>query len=140
MDSITPDITNSSALQLYHSAFRYHYELNDLAEACRIYREIIRHFPQSNECAYAVVQLEKIGATEVLKNLDIAPTNKFFPLAALIISLLALCIAGAALLLVLDKQQNSWYNISEPHYCRTSDETRSIGTINADCSTHYIPS
>jgi hypothetical protein len=103
MDQKPPDITNSSALQLYHSAYRCHYELGDLAEACRLYREIIRHFPESNECAYAVVQLEKIGAGEVLKNLNIAPANKMLPLAALIISLLSLCIAGAALILILDK-------------------------------------
>jgi hypothetical protein len=138
MDLRTPDITNSSALQLYHSAYRCHYELNDLPEACRLYREIIRQFPQSNECAYAVVQLEKIGANEVLKNLNIAPANKILPLAALIISLLALCIAGASLLLVLEKVQHSWYNISGPHYCSTSAKTRDTGTINAVCPSQHL--
>lgn len=138
MDSKTPEITNSSALQLYHSAYRCHYELGELAEACRLYREIIRQFPQSNECTYAVVQLEKIGAGEVLKNLDIAPANKAMPLITLIISLLALCIAGAALLLVLEKMQHSWYNISSPHYCITSIKSPNNGAINADISTHFI--
>jgi hypothetical protein len=137
MDSRTPEITNSSALQLYHSAYRCHYELNDLAEACRLYREIIRQFPQSNECAYAVVQLEKIGANEVLKNLNIAPANKILPLAALIISVLALFIAGAALLLMLEKVQHSWYTITAPHYCSAAAEMRDIDTINAEYPAQY---
>lgn len=137
MNPRTPEITNSSALQLYHSAYRCHYELNDVAEACRLYREIIRQFPQSNECAYAVVQLEKIGANEVLKNLNIAPANRLFPIVALILSLLSLCIAGAALLLVLEKMQNSWYTISTPHYCSLSGDVPDNRAINDDCSTHY---
>jgi hypothetical protein len=122
MDAPEQDITNSSALQLYHSAYRFHYEANDLKEACRMYREIIRNFPDSSECAYAVVQLEKIGAQEALKALQGGSPNKILPIAALLFSLIALFIAGTALLLVLDKKENSWYNMRAPTYCCFSDD------------------
>ena len=120
MNVSSPDISNSSALQLYHTAYRFHYESNDLKEACRLYREIIRHFPESNECAYAIVQLEKIGAQEALKILYGSPIQKILPLAALLLSLFALFIAGTALLLVLDKNDQSWYNYDTPSLCRNT--------------------
>ena len=121
MNSVSPDISNSSALQLYNTAYRYHYEINDLKEACRFYREIIRHFPDSNESAYAVVQLEKIGAQEALKSLHGNSLQKIIPLVALLVSLFALFIAGTALLLVLDKKNHAEYTTFSPmYYCRHS--------------------
>ena len=93
------EITNSSALQLYHAAYRFHYETNDLKEACKLYREIIRHFPDSNESAYAVVQLEKIGAQEALKTLQQNAWQKVIPLVALLVSLFSFIIAITALFL-----------------------------------------
>jgi len=121
MNAPPTDLSNSSALQLYNSAYRMHYENNDIKEACRLYREIIRHFPDSNESAYAVVQLEKIGAQEALKSLQGSSWMKILPLASLLFSLFALLIAGAALLLVLDKSQQSWYNITtSSYYCYVS--------------------
>ena len=117
MRTVDHDITGSSALQLYHTAYRCQYEANDLKDACRLYREIIRLFPDSNESAYAVVQLEKIGAQEALKNLHESPWQKLLPLAALLFSLLALFIAGTSLLLVMDKTRNSWYNNDSSSLC-----------------------
>ncbi|MBN1308667.1 MAG: hypothetical protein JXA18_12155 [Chitinispirillaceae bacterium] len=114
MQTPIKDITGSSALQMYHSAYRCHYESDDIKEACRLYREIIRQFPDSNEAAYAVIQLEKIGAREALKDLHETPWQKILPLSALLFSLLALFIAGTALLLVLDNNENSWYNSEDP--------------------------
>lgn len=117
MSSLSSQIANRSALQLYNSAYHAHYETEDLKEACRLYREIIRHFPDSNECAYAVVQLEKIGAEEALKSLQGSPLQTLVPVAALIAGLFALFIAGAALFLVLDTRGHSWYTFSLPSYC-----------------------
>lgn len=126
MNAPANDFSNSSALQLYNSAYRLHYENNDIKEACRLYREIIRHFPDSNESAYAVVQLEKIGAQEALKSLQGGTWMKILPLASLLFSLFALLIAGAALLLVLDKDQQSWYNSTTPSYCFCISDTPSV--------------
>jgi hypothetical protein len=122
MSDSASDMSNSSAIQLYNSAYRLHYESNDIKEACRLYREIIRHFPDSNESAYAVVQLEKIGAQEALKSLQGGSWIKILPLASLLFSLFALLIAGAALLLVLDKGQQSWYNYDTPSICHCNTD------------------
>gem|GEM_PF-4010719 len=126
MESPTIEIANSSALQLYHTAYRSHYEANDIKEACRLYREIIRQFPDSNECAYAVVQLEKIGSKEVLKSLHNTHFHKVLPLAALLISLFALFIAVTTLFLVLDTKSSSWYNDNAPSYCHVWHERPSV--------------
>ncbi len=122
MTTTSPDITNSSALQLYHTAYRYHYETNEIKEACRLYREIIRHFPESNECAYAVIQLEKIGAQEAIKILNGGSLYKVLAFIALLFSLFALFIAGTALLLVLDNKELSWYTDSAESLCCTISE------------------
>lgn len=132
MNTPPTEIVNSSALQLYSTAYRFQYEQNDIKEACRLYREIIRQFPDSNESSYAVVQLEKIGAQEAVKSLQGSSWQKIFPIAALLFSLIALLIAGTALLLVLDKNQNSWYtNNAPPFYCYNDSET-DLSTISFD--------
>ena len=110
------EIANSSALQLYHAAYRFHYESNDLKEACRLYREIIRHFPDSNESAYAVIQLEKIGAQETLKSLQTSSWQKVIPFIALLVSIFALLIATAALILMLKQNKTSLFILPSP-YC-----------------------
>ena len=117
------DPTTSSALQLYAAAYQYHYENDDIKEACRLYREIIRHFPDSNESAYAVVQLEKIGAQEAIKSMQGSSWQKTLPFAALLFSLFALFIAGTALLLVLDKNRNSLYQSEKPALYATHNST-----------------
>ncbi len=58
-----PDVR--TPLEVYNQAYTFHYVENRIADACRLYKEIIREFPDSNECAYAAVQLEKIAAEEV---------------------------------------------------------------------------
>lgn len=123
MNKNTPDVANSSALQLYHAAYRFHYESNDIKEACRLYREIIRHFPDSNESAYAVVQLEKIGAQEALKSLQNNAWQKVLPFLAILTSIFALLIAAAALLLVLDKKDISYVDKNDRSVCITDTES-----------------
>ena len=110
MQTPLQNISGRSALEIYHAAYRCHYESDDFKEACRLYREIIKQFPDSNEAAYSVIQLEKIGVKEALKDLHESPWQKILPLSALLFSLLALFIAGTALLLVLDHNGNSLYN------------------------------
>ncbi len=53
----------TTALDLYSDAYTKQYKEKDLEKACVIYKEIIQRFPESQECAYAGMQLEKIGAT-----------------------------------------------------------------------------
>ncbi|MBD3322171.1 MAG: tetratricopeptide repeat protein [Chitinivibrionales bacterium] len=55
----------NSPLELYEKAYRLHYIDNKLPEACRIYESLIKEFPESNECGYAVIQLQKIQSNVV---------------------------------------------------------------------------
>lgn len=55
----------NSSLELYETAYKLHYIEGNLPEACRIYKVIIDEFPNSNECGYAVIQLQKIQANEL---------------------------------------------------------------------------
>lgn len=116
MNELNTNVGYSSALQLYHAAYRLHYEANDLKEASRLYREILRHFPESHECGYAVVQLEKIGAGEVMKMLGNSGMQQVLPVVALLTSLIALAIAGIALFLALNKNDATGYRYSTESY------------------------
>jgi tetratricopeptide (TPR) repeat protein len=58
-------IKENSPLELYESAYKLHYIDGNIPDACRMYKTIIEEFPNSNECGYAVIQLQKIQANEV---------------------------------------------------------------------------
>ena len=81
----------NSPLELYETAYRLHYAENKISEALGYYEALIREFPESNECGYAVVQIQKIKSNDVAAS--IAGSGKAHPLAALSF-LLCLFIAG----------------------------------------------
>ncbi|MBD3321048.1 MAG: hypothetical protein GF350_08150 [Chitinivibrionales bacterium] len=62
---------SESPLELYSRAYNLQYEQNKVGEACVIYKDIVNNFPDSNECAYAAIQLEKVGASEVARKLKV---------------------------------------------------------------------
>lgn len=130
MNTTSNNLSADSALQLYSTAYEYQYEHDDIKEACRIYREIIKKFPDSNESAYAVVQLEKIGAQEALKSLQGNAWQKIISIAALLFSFFALIIAGIALLLVLEKSQNSLYNNYNTYFACQDNNHHHQAAIN----------
>jgi hypothetical protein len=80
-------INENSSLELYETAYKLHYIDGNIPEACRIYKVLIDEFPNSNECGYAVIQLQKILANDVADRL-----KKGKPPALLSI-VLALCVA-----------------------------------------------
>ncbi len=55
----------NSSLELYETAYKLQYVDGNIPEACRIYKALIDEFPNSNECGYAVIQLQKILANDV---------------------------------------------------------------------------
>jgi len=67
----------NSSLELYETAYKLHYLEGNIPEACRIYKVIIDEFPNSNECGYAVIQLQKIQANEVSEKIK---TGGFSPI------------------------------------------------------------
>jgi len=83
----------NSPLELYETAYRLHYAENKIPEALNYYEALIKEFPESNECGYAVVQIQKIKSNDVAAS--IAGKGKAHPFATLSF-LLSLFIAGAA--------------------------------------------
>ena len=57
-------------LELYETAYRLHYSENRITDAVAYYKKLIEVFPDSNECGYAVIQLQKIKAHTVAKDLQ----------------------------------------------------------------------
>ena len=85
---------SESALEYYQKAYEAHYQEMDLPKAIALYKNIITHFPNSNECAYAAIQLEKITAGEISDEIKILSLKKIIPLFV-VWSLLLLCCISA---------------------------------------------
>jgi tetratricopeptide (TPR) repeat protein len=66
---------STSPLELYEQAYHLHYDENDIVKACQIYETIITEYPESNESAYAAIQLQKIHTNEVERKLLKARTG-----------------------------------------------------------------
>ena len=82
-------------LELYETAYRLHYTENRVAEAVRYYEILIKEFPDSNECGYAAIQIQKIKAGNLAKQLRTAPRSSHpLAFAALFLSLAALVGVG----------------------------------------------
>jgi chorismate mutase len=97
-----------SPLELYEKAYRLQYEENNIPEACRIYKALTDEFPDSNECGYAVVQLEKILATTVSERINVAShSNTILSVVAIAISIACLAvlfIGGSIYVKVIDTE------------------------------------
>ncbi|MBD3319643.1 MAG: tetratricopeptide repeat protein [Chitinivibrionales bacterium] len=87
-------------LELYEKAYKLHYQEYKIAEACAMYRELIDKFPDSQECGYAVVQLNKIESNKVAKRLlqssTVSPRISY---AALTVSIVALVITISVIII-----------------------------------------
>jgi len=93
----------NSPLELYETAYRLHYAENKIPEALGYYEALIKEFPESNECGYAVVQIQKIKSNDVAAS--IAGKSKSHPLATLsfLLSLLVLGGSGGGWIMLQDK-------------------------------------
>ena len=80
-------------LELYEEAYRLHYHEKKIPDAVKIYETIIRDFPDSNECGYAFIQLQKVKANDISKMLKKGPASLYpMIIMAFITSLIALTI------------------------------------------------
>jgi len=91
----------NSPLELYETAYKLHYAENNLKDAVTYYKQLIKEFPESNECGYAVIQLQKIKAHNVAENLNEltssssgASTKSPLVPVAVILSVIALVAVG----------------------------------------------
>jgi tetratricopeptide (TPR) repeat protein len=81
----------NSPLELYEKAYRLQYDENRIPEACRLYKLIIDEFPDSNECGYAVIQLEKIIAGTMSERINVTSRwNTILAVIAIVVSMAAL--------------------------------------------------
>jgi len=89
-----------SPLELYEKAYQLQYESEDIPAAVEIYKRIIGEFPDSNECGYAAIQLEKLQATKILSDLE-RGRKQPGPLAvvALVASIVAITASAATIFL-----------------------------------------
>ena len=85
----------NSPLELYEKAYRLHYDEGRIPEACRVYKAIIDEFPDSNECGYAVIQLEKILAQNVTERINVS--SRWTGVLAFISIVVSLCCLAAVI-------------------------------------------
>jgi tetratricopeptide (TPR) repeat protein len=83
----------NSPLELYEKAYRLHYDEGRIPEACRIYKAIVNEFPDSNECGYAVIQLEKILSQSVSERINVS--SRWVGVLAVIAIIVSACCCAA---------------------------------------------
>jgi len=101
----------NSPLELYETAYRLHHNEDRPSEALKYYDALIREFPDSNECAYAVIQINRIKANDVAASITVKRKGGVLGVMAFILCLLILAALGAGAYLaweyVLPEAQNA---------------------------------
>jgi tetratricopeptide (TPR) repeat protein len=84
-------------LELYETAYTLHYVDKKIAEAVTAYEQLIEEFPDSNECGYAAIQLQKIKIGNLSGASLTKASSALHPIAiiALIIACISLIGCGA---------------------------------------------
>lgn len=77
-----------SPLEIYANAYNLQYHEEKIAEACILYKQIVKNFPDSKECAYSAIQLEKIAAIDLVEDKPGYSKNHIFLTILLILNLL----------------------------------------------------
>jgi tetratricopeptide (TPR) repeat protein len=88
----------NSSLELYETAYNLHYVEGNLSDACRIYKAIIDEFPDSNECGYAVIQLQKIQANEIAEKIKTVKSTNIPVVIAVVCTLICVVVMLIALI------------------------------------------
>jgi|GEM_PF-847395 len=83
----------NTPLELYETAYKLQYIDKKIAKAVAAYKQLVREFPDSNECGYAVIQLQKIKSSELSGGI-----TKEQPSAAHFIAVIAFVFACLSLL------------------------------------------
>ena len=85
-------------LELYETAYKLHYVEKNIPEAITYYELLTKGFPDSNECGYAAIQLQKIKTGNLSKKIRIKQ-NSIHPLAVIsfVIACLSLLACGTVI-------------------------------------------
>lgn len=103
----------NTPLELYDCAYRLQYHEKKIQEAIKLYETIIREFPESNECGYAVIQLQKIKANDITGALKKSSSGAG-PLLAVsfIVSCFAFLVAVIGILLLAQQLRMEHYRVT----------------------------
>jgi tetratricopeptide (TPR) repeat protein len=85
-------------LELYETAYNLQYLEKKIPEAIEYYNQLIKGFPDSNECGYAVIQLQKLktgNVSETIRNTQISANP--LTVVSFIIACLSLLASGAVM-------------------------------------------
>lgn len=85
-----------SPLELYETAYKLHYIDKNISGAAHAYEKLIKEFPESNECGYAVIQLQRLQSADLSEEINRAgKSQNTLPVIAFTFSLLAILACGA---------------------------------------------
>lgn len=85
-----------SPLELYETAYKLHYIDKKISSAVHAYEKLIKEFPESNECGYAVIQLQKLRSTDLSEEINrTGKGQNTLQVIAFMVSLLAILACGA---------------------------------------------
>jgi cell division protein FtsN len=111
-----------SPLELYETAYNLHYIDKKISSAVLAYEKLIKEFPESIECGYAVIQLRKIRSASLSDEIRRSETSQNpFALIAFVFALLAILACGATV----------WYfkKLLDKEKVRTTLTTDAIGKV-----------
>jgi tetratricopeptide (TPR) repeat protein len=115
---------DSSPLKLYQRAYELHYKERKISDACSIYEQLIKRFPDSDVSGYASIQLHKIHANEITRKMARQLVPPFPVLLLLIVSVLLL--AAAALMFGIHVRR-----LNDQHM-KHSSVSRALAKMSAD--------
>jgi hypothetical protein len=131
----------NTPLELYESAYQLQYYDKKIPDAIRIYEAIVREFPDSNECGYAVIQLQKIKSRDIERAIKSGSSRGSLGIIAFIAGLMALIAVACACFYLLSqlKQERQrttlalsaigkMYCGNEEGALKTLDEMKSFST------------
>jgi hypothetical protein len=87
----------NSSLELYDTAYKLHYIEGNIPEAIKIYKAIIDEFPDSNECGYAVIQIQKIQANDVAGKIRSGGSLSFLSIVSVACAVICVVIMAISL-------------------------------------------
>lgn len=111
-----------SPLELYETAYNLHYIDKKISKAVIAYEKLISEFPESIECGYAVIQLQKIRSTNLSDEIKRAGKSQNpLQVIAFVFALIAILACGATV----------WYfkMLLEEERSRSMMTTAAIGKI-----------
>jgi hypothetical protein len=125
----------NTPLELYEKAYRLQYDENKVPEACRLYKVIIDEFPDSNECGYSVIQLEKLIAGAASERIVVSSRfNTILAFAAVLVSvacLICVLLVGSHFSKIVDMRLSSLTALSRNLAIQEAQRARAEDELSA---------